>query len=145
MCNHAVKCYRTALENLVNNNPNYKGKGKLTEAMRKKLTKAARSAIIMRSKESDKQHAVLKLQHDLLNGPLHCFSSTLNAALISVNQYNKTRTCISYHHHIPLHHHSPLHCHRPLNHHSPLYYYNHNLVLQVHLPQNLHNQTVLKR
>ena len=71
--NHAVKCYRTALENLVNNNPNYKGKGKLTEAMRKKLTKAARSAIIMRSKESDKQHAVLKLQNDLLNGPLHCF------------------------------------------------------------------------
>ena len=59
--NHAVKCYHTALKNLVNNNLNYKGKGKLTEAMWTKLTKAGRSAIIilMRSKESDKQHAVL--------------------------------------------------------------------------------------
>ena len=41
------------------------GKGKLTEAMRKRLTEAARSAIIMRSKESDKQTALLKLQRDL--------------------------------------------------------------------------------
>ena len=39
--NHAVKCYRTALENLVHDKPCYKGKGKLTETMRKKLTKAA--------------------------------------------------------------------------------------------------------
>lgn len=29
--NHAVKCYRTALENLVKNKPQYKGKGKLTD------------------------------------------------------------------------------------------------------------------
>ena len=71
--NHAVKCYRTALENLVHDKPSYKGKGKLTEAMRKKLTKAARSAIIMRSQEADKVTAVKKLQHDLLNSPLHCF------------------------------------------------------------------------
>ena len=49
--NHAVKCYRTALEHLINDKPSYKGKGKLTEAMRKKLTKAARSAIIMRSQK----------------------------------------------------------------------------------------------
>ena len=47
--NHAVKCYRTALENLVHDKPSYKGRGKLTERMRKKLTKAARSAILMRS------------------------------------------------------------------------------------------------
>ena len=70
--NHAVKCYRTALENLVHDKPSYKGKGKLTEAMRKKLTKAARGAIIMRSQETDKVQAVKKLQHDLLNSPLHC-------------------------------------------------------------------------
>ena len=71
--NHAVKCFCTAFESLVNTNPSYKGKGKLTKAMRKRLTKAARSAIIMRSKENDKQAAVFQLQHDLLNIPLHCF------------------------------------------------------------------------
>ena len=37
--NHAVKCYRTALENLVHDKPCYKGKGKLTETMRKNLPK----------------------------------------------------------------------------------------------------------
>ena len=71
--NHAVKCFRSSLENLVSSNSSYKGRGKLTEAMRKRLTKAARSAIIMRSKESDKQTAIRKLQHDLMNIPYHCF------------------------------------------------------------------------
>ena len=71
--NHAVKCYRSALENLVHNNPAYKGKGKLTESMRKKLTKAARSAIIMRSQEEDRPRAISKLQKGLINSPLHCF------------------------------------------------------------------------
>jgi len=71
--NHAVKCFRASLENLVSTNSSYKGRGKLTEAMRKRLTKAARSAIIMRSKETNKQAAVRKLQHDLMNIPLHCF------------------------------------------------------------------------
>ena len=71
--NHAVKCYRSALENLIHNNPAYKGKGKLTESMRKKLTKAARSAIIMRSQEEDRPRAISKLQKDLINSPLHCF------------------------------------------------------------------------
>ena len=33
--NHAVKCYRTALENLINDKPSYKGRGKLTQMMRK--------------------------------------------------------------------------------------------------------------
>ena len=71
--NHATKCYRSALEKLVNDNPSYKGKGKLTDAMRKRLTKAARCAIKMRSMESDKRAATQKLQHDLHNSPLHCF------------------------------------------------------------------------
>ena len=78
--NHAVKCYRTALENLVHDKSCYKGRGKLTEAMRKKLTKAARSAILMRSQESDKLQAVKKLQHDLLNSPLHCFGCHSNCS-----------------------------------------------------------------
>ena len=71
--NHAVKFYRSALENLVHNNPAYKVKGKLTESMRKKLTKAARSAIIMRSQEQGRPRAISKLQKDLINSPLHCF------------------------------------------------------------------------
>ena len=33
--NHAVKCYCTALENLVHDKPSYKGRGKLIEIMRK--------------------------------------------------------------------------------------------------------------
>ena len=47
--NHAVKGYCFALENLVHNNPAYKDKRKLTESMKKKLTKVARSVIIMMS------------------------------------------------------------------------------------------------
>ena len=53
--NHCVKCYRTALEKLVQDKPSYKGKGKLTETMRKRLTIAARCAIVMQSKEGNIQ------------------------------------------------------------------------------------------
>ena len=73
--NHALKCYRASLEQLIKDKPSYKGKHKLTENMRQKLTKAARCAIIMRSKESDKQKAAALLREDILNGPLHCFGS----------------------------------------------------------------------
>ena len=73
--NHAVKCFRGTLENLVQDNPSYKGRGKLTEAMRRRLTRSARCAIIMRSQESNKVEAVKKLQRDLMNIPLHCFGS----------------------------------------------------------------------
>ena len=71
--NHSLKCYRSALEKLVHDNPSYKGKGKLTEGMRKRLTKAARYAIISRSSETNRHEAIIKLERDLLNGPLHCF------------------------------------------------------------------------
>lgn len=53
--NHATKCYRSSLEKLAQDNSAYKGKGKLTEGMKKRLTKAARCAISMRSQESDKK------------------------------------------------------------------------------------------
>ena len=69
--NHHIKCYRTALEKLVQDNPFYKGKGKLTESMRKQLTKAARSTIIMCSQENNHPEAII--QKDRINGPLHCF------------------------------------------------------------------------
>ena len=61
------------MENLVKDKPYYKGKGKLTESMRKKLTKAARCAIKMRSKEENRNLAIKKLQQDIHNSPLHCF------------------------------------------------------------------------
>ena len=73
--NHALKCYRASLEQLIKDKPSYKGKHKLTESMRQKLTKAARCAIIMRSKESDKHKAAALLQEDIMNGPLHYFGS----------------------------------------------------------------------
>ncbi len=71
--NHACKCYRGALERLVQENPSYKGSGGLTQRMRKRLVFAARSAIRMRSMEDEKKEALRKLKRDLLNGPLHCF------------------------------------------------------------------------
>ena len=67
--NYATKSYRSALEKVVHDNPSYKGKGKLTDAMRKRLTKAARCAIKMRSMESDKRAATQKIHNSLL----HCF------------------------------------------------------------------------
>ena len=71
--NHACKCYRSSLEQLVQLNPRYKGKGGLTLQMRKKLTSAARCAIKMRSKENDRRKGVKLLEKDLRNGPYHCF------------------------------------------------------------------------
>ena len=71
--NHAVKCYRGALEKLVTEKPHYKGRDKLTVAMRKRLTTAARCAIKMRSTESDAKRATELLRQDLINGPRHCF------------------------------------------------------------------------
>ena len=71
--NHACKCYRGALEKLVQENSSYKGNGGLTEKMRKRLVSAARCAIRMRSKEPDRKKAVRLLEKDLINGPNHCF------------------------------------------------------------------------
>ena len=71
--NHALKCYRGSLEQLVKDKPQYKGKHKLTAGMRLRLTVAARCAIIMRSEENDKRTAASLLQDDIMNGPMHCF------------------------------------------------------------------------
>ena len=73
--NHACKCYRGALEKLVQDNPSYKGSGGLTERMRKRLVSAARGAIKMRSRESDRRLGVRLLKIDLKNGPSHCFGN----------------------------------------------------------------------
>ena len=71
--NHCCKCYRASLEKLVQEKPSYKGKGGLTEKMRRTLTSAARCAIKMRSQEADVATAVKKLERDLINDPFHCF------------------------------------------------------------------------
>ena len=69
--NHACKCCWSSLEKLVTNNPSCKGKGGLTEKMRKQLTSAA-CAIKMQSQEADRNVAARLLERDL-NGPFHCF------------------------------------------------------------------------
>ena len=71
--NHTCKCYRGALEQLVQNNPSYKGSGGLTTKMRKRLVSAARCAIGIRSKELNTAQALISLRKDLINGPSHCF------------------------------------------------------------------------
>ena len=73
--NHAVKCFRSSLEKLAKEKPQYKGRGKLTEQMRKRLASSMRCAIISRSKLSDKAKAARLLQKDILNCALHCFGS----------------------------------------------------------------------
>ena len=71
--NHACKCYRGSLEQLVLENPSYKGSGGLTQKMRKRLVSSARCAIRMRSQESDPKKVLTSLRRDLENGPRHCF------------------------------------------------------------------------
>ena len=71
--NHAIKCYRSSLKKLVQQKPKYKGKGRLSEPMRRRLTKPARCAIKMRSAMLDKHLATELLRQGLRNGPLHCF------------------------------------------------------------------------
>jgi len=52
--NHAIKCFRSSSEKLVKDKPQYKGRGKLTEQMRKRLASSVRCAIINRSKLTNK-------------------------------------------------------------------------------------------
>ena len=85
--NHCVKCYRTALEKLVHDKPSYKGRGKLTEIMRKRLTRAARYAIIMRSKETNQQKAIVNLR-TFLTARCIVLDFTQNVALIFLKQHN---------------------------------------------------------
>ena len=78
--NHTCKCYRSALEKIVVENPSFKGRGGLTQRMRQRLTSAARCAIKMRSKEPNTREAVQLLKRDLINGPYHCFGNHTNCS-----------------------------------------------------------------
>ncbi len=89
--NHACKCYRGALEKLVQDKPSFKGSGKLTKQMRQKLVMSARCAIKMRSKERDSKKAVAQLKKDFMNGSKHCFGIHLSCSsdFCTVAQANK--------------------------------------------------------
>ena len=94
--NHAMKCYRGALEKLVQEKPRFKGKGKLTTNMRKRLTKAARCAIKMRSSMTDRKLAVKLLREDLRNGPFHCFGDHTKCSTdyCKVVPYSRLFSCV---------------------------------------------------
>ncbi len=66
--NHACKCLRSNLEKLVENKPQYKGKGRLSKAKIVKITSGCRCAIRMRSHEIatiGRRAAVEKLKKDI--------------------------------------------------------------------------------
>ncbi len=65
----------SALEKLVQDNPSYKGSGKLTQKMIRRLVSAARCAIKMKSTEANRSVGVMLLMRDVLNGPNQCFSN----------------------------------------------------------------------
>ncbi|CAG2245733.1 unnamed protein product [Mytilus edulis] len=71
--NHVCKCVRSNLEKLVNENPEYKGKGKLTKQIRVRIVSSIRCAIRMRSLESDKRKAIKNLEHDITNCINHIY------------------------------------------------------------------------
>ena len=86
--NHACKCLRSNLEKLVVERPHLKGKGKLTNNIRIRLTTANRCAIRRRSKEKDRKLAVRKLRHDIMNSIDHVLGhhSQCNADFCKVAQ-----------------------------------------------------------
>jgi hypothetical protein len=67
--NHACKAYRSRLEALTKDNPQYRGKGGLTKKAIQRLTVGARIAITKNSVTNN----ISQLRHDLRNGPSHVF------------------------------------------------------------------------
>ena len=67
--NHACKAYQSRLEALAKDNPQFRGKGGLTEKAIQRLTVGARIAIAKHSVTNN----VSQLRHDLCNGPSHVF------------------------------------------------------------------------
>ena len=65
--NHACKAYRSRLEKLAKDHPEFRGKGGLTKRVIQRLTIGARIAIRMHSQTGNVQ----QLRHDLRNGPNH--------------------------------------------------------------------------
>ncbi|CAG2243766.1 unnamed protein product [Mytilus edulis] len=71
--NHITKCLRGNLENLVNENPSYKGKGKLCKRTRIRIVSAVRCSIRRKSSEKNKTLAIKNLEHDIRNTTSHIY------------------------------------------------------------------------
>ena len=67
--NHACKCYRTRLEKLRTDHPEFCKRGALTKRVIQRLVVGARVAIRMHSQTGN----ITQLRHDLRNGPDHVF------------------------------------------------------------------------
>ena len=80
--NHVCKSYRSRLEKLAKDHPEFRGRGGLTQRIMQRLTVGARLAIKMHSKTGN----VTQLRHDLRNGPNHVFGdhSQCNPAFCKV-------------------------------------------------------------
>ena len=65
--NHAVKCYRSRLEQLAKDFPSFRGRGGLTKSVIMKITHGARCAIHNHSTSND----ITKPRNDLRAGPKH--------------------------------------------------------------------------
>ena len=102
--NHACKAYRSRLEELAKDHPQFRGKGGLTKKAIQRLTVGARIAIRTHSKTRD----LIKLRHDLRNGPHHVFGDHVscspqfckyspinNSSLEDENESDAESTCTS--------------------------------------------------
>ena len=74
-----LKCFKSSLAKLAKDNPQHKGRGKLTEQMQKRLESSIRCATVNRSKLPDKMAARL-LQKDILN--VHCIASVVTTTTV---------------------------------------------------------------
>ena len=72
--NHAVRCYRKCLHDLVNTLTEWKGRNGLTEQKIRRIAAGARAAIRMHAKTGN----VALLRKDLRNGPYHVFGDHRN-------------------------------------------------------------------
>ena len=78
--NHICKNIRCSLENLVKQNPAYKGRGRLTQKNRSRICIGIRCAIKMRSQNPDKMKAARLLEHDILNAGRHVLGDHTNCS-----------------------------------------------------------------
>ena len=89
--NHAVRCYRKSLHDLVEAHPEWKGRNGLSKLKIKKIAAGARAAVRMHSVTGNVQ----ALRRDLRNGPYHVFGDHRNCsgAFCKVKQATVTGDC----------------------------------------------------
>ena len=75
--NHAVRCYRKSLHDLVESHSEWKGRNSLSKMKIKKIAAGARAAIRMHSATGNAD----ALRRDLRNGPYHVFGDHRNCSV----------------------------------------------------------------